>query len=66
MGTWNEFLQSEGAPPEWPYPIKFGEEKELEADVVVLGGDQRRAQRSKGCPDGEGRRSALRRGRTGL
>ena len=38
MGTWNEFLQSEGAPPAWPYPIKFGEESELEADVVVLGG----------------------------
>lgn len=38
MGTWNEFLQSEGAPPAWPYPIKFGEETELEADVVVLGG----------------------------
>ena len=38
MGTWNEFLQSEGAPPAWPYPIKFGEETELEADVLVLGG----------------------------
>ena len=38
MGTWNEFLQKEGTPPEWPYPIKFGEEKELEADVLVLGG----------------------------
>ena len=38
MGTWNEFLQKEGAPPEWPYPIKFGEETELEADVLVLGG----------------------------
>lgn len=38
MGTWNEFLQKEGTPPEWPYPVKFGEETELEADVVVLGG----------------------------
>ena len=38
MGTWHEFLQSEGTPPAWPYPIKFGEESELEADVVVLGG----------------------------
>ena len=38
MGTWHEFLQSEGAPPAWPYPIRFGEETELEADVVVLGG----------------------------
>ena len=38
MGTWHEYLSSEGTPPEWPYPIKFGEEKELEADVLVLGG----------------------------
>ena len=38
MGTWNEFLQGEGTAPEWPYPIKFGEEAELEADVLVLGG----------------------------
>ena len=38
MGTWHEYLLTEGAPPEWPYPIKFGEEKEYEADVCVLGG----------------------------
>ena len=38
MGTWHEYLQSEGTPPVWPYPIKFGEETELEADVLVLGG----------------------------
>ena len=38
MGTWHEYLMSEGTPPEWPYPIKFGEEKEIEADVVVVGG----------------------------
>ncbi len=38
MGTWHEYLLSEGTPPEWPYPIKFGEETELETDVLVLGG----------------------------
>ena len=38
MGTWHEYLKTEGTPPEWPYPIKFGEEKELEADVLILGG----------------------------
>ncbi len=38
MGTWHEYLNTTGTPPEWPYPIKFGEEKELEADVLVLGG----------------------------
>ncbi len=38
MGTWQEYLMRTGAPPEWPYPIRFGEETELEADVLVLGG----------------------------
>ena len=38
MGTWHEYLNAEGTPPEWPYPIKFGEESELEADVLVVGG----------------------------
>ena len=38
MGTWHEYLKTQGTPPEWPYPIKFGEEKELETDVLILGG----------------------------
>ena len=38
MGTWHDYLNETGSPPEWPYPIKFGEETELEADVLVLGG----------------------------
>ena len=38
MGTWHEYLKTQGNPPEWPYPIKFGEEKEVEADVLILGG----------------------------
>ncbi len=38
MGTWHEYLKTKGNPPEWPYPIKFGEETELEADVCILGG----------------------------
>ena len=38
MGTWHEYLKAEGTPPEWPYPIKFGEESEIETDVLVLGG----------------------------
>ena len=38
MGTWHDYLKAEGTPPEWPYPIKFGEEKEVETDVLVLGG----------------------------
>lgn len=38
MGTWHEYLKAEGRPPKWPYPIRFGEEKEVETDVLVLGG----------------------------
>ncbi len=38
MGTWHDYLKTEGTPPEWPYPIQFGEEKEIETDVLVLGG----------------------------
>ena len=38
MGTWHDYLKAEGTPPEWPYPVKFGEEKEIETDVLVLGG----------------------------
>ena len=38
MGSWNEYLRAEGVPPEWPYPIKFGEERVIETDVLVVGG----------------------------
>ncbi len=38
MGTWHNYLKAAGTPPEWPYPIKYGEETEVETDVLVLGG----------------------------
>ncbi|MBR3398129.1 MAG: FAD-binding protein [Lachnospiraceae bacterium] len=38
MATWHDFLKSEGTPPEWPYPIRYEKETELETDVLVLGG----------------------------
>ena len=38
MATWHEYLKAEGTPPEWPYPIKFGEQTEEEVDVLILGG----------------------------
>ncbi len=38
MGTWNEYLVNEGCPPEWPYPVRFGEEREIDTDVLVIGG----------------------------
>ena len=38
MATWHEYLINEGQPPEWPYPIKFGQDREIETDVLVIGG----------------------------
>ena len=38
MATWHEYLISEGSPPEWPYPVRFGQETEIDTDVLVIGG----------------------------
>ena len=38
MATWHEYLRNEGRPPAWPYPVKFGEEQEVDTDVLVIGG----------------------------
>ena len=38
MGSWHEYVRDEGTLPEWPYPLRFKEEQEIEADVLVLGG----------------------------
>ena len=34
---WNELVETQGI-PRWPYPIRYGSEKEVSADVLVLGG----------------------------
>ncbi len=38
MATWHEYVINEGRPPAWPYPIRFGEEQEVDTDVLVIGG----------------------------
>jgi succinate dehydrogenase/fumarate reductase flavoprotein subunit len=38
MTTWHEYVQTRGSVPEWPYPIRYGEERVIRADVLVLGG----------------------------
>ncbi len=38
MTTWQEYLVKEGRPPAWPYPVKFEQEREITADVLVIGG----------------------------
>ena len=35
--NWKEFVKKYGI-PEWPYPVRYGEEREVSADVLVLGG----------------------------
>ena len=38
MTNWHDYLKKEGEPPQWPYPIRFDEEQEIETDVLVIGG----------------------------
>jgi succinate dehydrogenase/fumarate reductase flavoprotein subunit len=38
MTTWYESFQNNGTLPEWPYPIRYGWENRIAADVLVLGG----------------------------
>ena len=37
MATWHEYFLNEGQPPEWPYPIRFGQEREIDTDFLVIG-----------------------------
>lgn len=38
MGTWYGYYQKTGTIPQWPYPIHYGEVKEIASDVLVIGG----------------------------
>ena len=38
MTTWHDFLKEKGKPPEWPYPIRYEKEQEIETDVLIIGG----------------------------
>ena len=38
MTSWQKFVQRDAPIPEWPYPIRYGEENEITADVLILGG----------------------------
>ena len=38
MTNWQEYVVNEAPIPEWPYPIKYEQQQEIEADVLVLGG----------------------------
>jgi succinate dehydrogenase/fumarate reductase flavoprotein subunit len=38
MTSWQEYLDREGRPPAWPYPVNYEKEQEIATDVLVLGG----------------------------
>jgi succinate dehydrogenase/fumarate reductase flavoprotein subunit len=38
MTTWHEYVQRKGSVPEWPYPLRYGKVKEVNSDVLVIGG----------------------------
>ncbi|MGD0658999.1 MAG: FAD-dependent oxidoreductase [Syntrophorhabdales bacterium] len=38
MTTWHDYFKEEGRAPEWPYPVRFDQEQEIDADVLVIGG----------------------------
>jgi len=38
MTLFNDYLNKEGRPPEWPYGLKYEQEQEIETDILVVGG----------------------------
>jgi len=34
---WNEYVKNKGV-PDWPYPIRYGEERLVDTEVLILGG----------------------------
>jgi len=38
MPTWHEIAEKEGRIPEWPYPILYDKEQEIDTDILVIGG----------------------------
>jgi len=37
MSQWQDYAQ-EGKALKWPYPVRYGEERKVHTDVLVLGG----------------------------
>ncbi len=38
MATWHDYYKEQGHAPEWPYPIRYDQEQEVDVDVLVIGG----------------------------
>ncbi len=38
MSTWNTYFKEKGHAPDWPYPVRYEKEQEIDTDVLVIGG----------------------------
>jgi succinate dehydrogenase/fumarate reductase flavoprotein subunit len=38
LATWHDYLKEQGHAPDWPYPVRYDQEQEIDADVLVIGG----------------------------
>jgi succinate dehydrogenase/fumarate reductase flavoprotein subunit len=38
MTRWQNYVREQGSLPDWPYPVHYGKEQEIEVDVLVVGG----------------------------
>jgi succinate dehydrogenase/fumarate reductase flavoprotein subunit len=38
MTAWHDYYRQEGHAPDWPYPIRYGRERTVETDILVVGG----------------------------
>jgi succinate dehydrogenase/fumarate reductase flavoprotein subunit len=38
MTTWQEYAEKNANMPDWTYPVRYGEEKEITCDVLFIGG----------------------------
>jgi succinate dehydrogenase/fumarate reductase flavoprotein subunit len=38
MSSWLDFIQRDARVPEWPYPIRYGQETNIVTDVLIIGG----------------------------
>lgn len=38
MSTWHDYFREQRKAPDWPYPIRYDQEQEIDADVLVIGG----------------------------
>ncbi len=38
MSTWNTYFKEKGHAPDWPYPVRYEQEREIDTDVLVIGG----------------------------